>query len=379
MHIETLSHRRGSGWSAVLPAELDSADTLVLAFGAPAYAEHPAALADLAAAFPASHFVGCSSAGEILSHLVADDTLVVAVARFARTKLVVATSPVLAMSDSLAAGTRLGEQLAPHTPQLVLVFSDGLAVNGTELVKGLSWSLPKGTMICGGLAADGDRFERTWVVVDGQPKSGFVTAVALSGPLVVGAGSQGGWDTFGPERKITRSEGNVLFELDGKPALALYKEYLGDLALGLPASALRFPLAVRECPESGTSVVRTILAVDEATQSMTFAGDIPNGGRARLMRANNDRLIVGAMRAAVDATAGLDDLPALAVAISCFGRRLVLGARTEEETEAALEALPPGSHQIGFYSYGEISPGGFAQCDLHNQTMTLTALREITA
>jgi len=379
VQIETLSHRRGSGWSAALPAELDSAKTLVLAFGASAYGEDPAELAELAAAFPASHIVGCSSAGEIHAHFVADDTLVVAVARFARTTLAVATSPVNAMSDSQAAGARLGTLLASHAPQLVLVFSDGLAVNGTELVKGLSDSLPKGTMICGGLAADGDRFQQTWVMVDGRPKSGFVTAVALSGPLVVGAGSQGGWDTFGPERKITRSEGNVLFELDGKPALALYKEYLGELASGLPAAALRFPLAVRDGPESGTSVVRTILAVDEATQSLTFAGDIPNGGRARLMRANNDRLIVGAMRAAVDATAGFDDQAALAVAISCVGRRLVLGARTEEETEAALEALPPGSHQIGFYSYGEISPGGFVQCEVHNQTMTLTALREIAA
>jgi len=379
VQIETFSHRRGSGWSAPLPAGLDSAETLVLVFGAPAYGEAPAELAELAAAFPESRIVGCSSAGEIHAHRVADDTLVVAIARFARTKLAVATSPVPAMCDSLAAGARLGALLAAHAPQLVLVFSDGLAVNGSDLVKGLSGSLPEGTMICGGLAADGNRFQRTWVLVDGQPQSGFVTAVALSGTLVVGAGSQGGWGTFGPERKITHSQGNVLFELDGKPALALYKEYLGELASELPASALRFPLAVRDGPESATSVVRTILAVDEATQSLTFAGDIPNGGRARLMRANNDRLIVGAMRAAVDATEGLDDQPALAVAISCVGRRLVLGARTEEETEAALEALPSGSHQIGFYAYGEISPGGFDQCGLHNQTMTLTALREITA
>jgi hypothetical protein len=216
-------------------------------------------------------------------------------------------------------------------------------------------------------------------LVGGAPRSGFASAVALSGPLVVGAGSQGGWDSFGPERRITRAEGNVLYELDGKPALALYKEYLGELASGLPASALRFPLAVRDSTATGAPVVRTILAVDEALQSMTFAGDIPNGGRARLMRSNNDRLIVGAMRAAADATVNLADQPALVVAISCVGRRLVLGARTEEETEATLEALPAGSHQVGFYSYGEISPGGFDHCEVHNQTMTLTALRENAA
>ncbi len=178
---------------------------------------------------------------------------------------------------------------------------------------------------------------------------------------------------------MTRATGNVLYELDGKPALALYKDYLGELASGLPATALRFPLQIREERGATSAVVRTVLAIDEKAQSMTFAGDIPNGWRAQLMRSNHDRLIAGAMRAAFDATARISGKPALALAISCVGRRLVLGARTEEETEAALEALPPGSHQIGFYSYGEISPAGRATCELHNQTMTLTTIREATA
>jgi hypothetical protein len=58
------------------------------------------------------------------------------------------------------------------------------------------------------------------------------------------------------------------------------------------------------------------------------------------------------------------------------GRRLVLGSRTEEEIEATLEVLPKGTQQIGFYSYGEISPYTAGTCDLHNQTMTLTTLSE---
>jgi hypothetical protein len=378
MQIQTLTHGLGAGWSVVLPSELDSERTLLIVFGAAEYAETPKALAELAAAFPRSAIVGCSSAGEIHGYAVSDHTLVVAVVRFERTALAIAAAPISAMTDSAAVGARLGVELAPHDPQLVLVLSDGLSVNGTDLVRGLSESLPQKTMIVGGLAADGDRFLRTWVLVDGMPQNRHVTAVALSGPLELGAGSQGGWDTFGPERRVTRAEGNVLYELDGKPALALYKEYLGELASGLPATALRFPLAIRADPDAGAPVVRTILAVNEAAQSMTFAGNVPMGWRARLMRSNHDRLIAGAMRAAVDATTGMTGGPALALAISCVGRRLVLGQRIEEETEAALEALPAGSQQIGFYSYGEISPGGFAACELHNQTMTLTTIREVT-
>jgi hypothetical protein len=216
---------------------------------------------------------------------------------------------------------------------------------------------------------------------DRTPQSGYVTAVGFYGDHIrLGHGSKGGWDKFGPERQVTKSIGNVLYELDGRPALGLYKEYLGDRASGLPATGLLFPLAIRTSQAEGKVLVRTILAVDEATQSMTFAGDIPEGVFAQLMRANFDRLIQGASEAATltfdHHNGSYSDSPTLSIAISCVGRRLVLGERTEEEIEATLEILPKGSRQIGFYSYGEISPYKSGACDLHNQTMTLTTIAE---
>jgi hypothetical protein len=189
-------------------------------------------------------------------------------------------------------------------------------------------------------------------------------------------GSRGGWDAFGPERRVTRSIANVLFELDGRPALTLYKQYLGELAGGLPANGLRFPLAIRSA-ERPDQIVRTILGVNESDQSIVFAGDIPQGCLAQLMRANCDRLISGASDAAELAAAGHASRgELLALAISCVGRRLVLGERVEEETEATLHRLPQNTHQVGFYSYGEISRLPTGLCDLHNQTMTITSLGE---
>jgi hypothetical protein len=187
----------------------------------------------------------------------------------------------------------------------------------------------------------------------------------------------GGWDIFGPERRVTRARGNVLYELDGKPALALYKEYLGERSSGLPATALLFPLALRQSSDDPKRLVRTVLSVDEGDQSMTFAGDIPQGGLAQLMKANLDRLIEGAAQAALMARRPWrEGAPRLAVAISCVGRRLILGQRTEEETEAALDALSAETAQVGFYSNGEISPYVDGHCDLHNQTMTMTTFGE---
>ncbi|MBK7951592.1 MAG: FIST C-terminal domain-containing protein [Deltaproteobacteria bacterium] len=351
---------------------------LVIVFGASAIADDPACLARIAAAHPGSAFLGCSTSGEIFGDQVRDESIVGAVLDFERSTVRSASAAVGATADSRAAGESIGRALLSPDLRAVIVLSDGLHVNGSELIRGLNGVLPESVVVTGGLAGDGDKFQRTWVVNDGRPVERCVTAVGLYGDHVrVGHGSKGGWDQFGPERVVTRARGNVLYELDHAPALELYKGYLGERAKGLPATGLLFPLSIRVGSTSDKRLVRTILAVDDATQSLTFAGDIPEGAFAQLMLANFDRLIQGASDAAssIDPSRiGAGDT--LSIAISCVGRRLVLGERTEEEIEATLDVLPPGTKQIGFYSYGELSPYASGRCDLHNQTMTLTTIAE---
>jgi hypothetical protein len=381
MKLDTFSYAPASGWSVDPRPTLDSDQTLVVVFGAPDLDEVQEPLRQLVSAFGRSHVVGCSTAGEIFGTSLADSSLSVAVAQFENgTRVASAAASVSSQDESFAAGESIARQLNDPALRAVLLFSDGLHVNGTELVRGLNSVLPSHVVVTGGLAGDGSRFQRTWVMHEGTPRSNMVCAAALYGEHVtIGHGSKGGWDNFGPERRVTRSQGNVLVELDGRPALELYKEYLGELAAGLPATGLLFPLALRANANDEKSLVRTILAVDEESQSMTFAGDVPEGSLARLMRANFDRLIDGASEAA--SLAGEvhteDSGDTLAIAISCVGRRLVLGERAEEEIEATLDMLPTGTRQIGFYSYGEISPYAHGPCDLHNQTMTLTTIREV--
>lgn len=374
MQLSRFSYQDGR-WSEPFPG-LDSENTLALVFGATPFLDRPEALIHLRQAFPKAVLLGCSTSGEIHGTRVEDDSLSVAVAKFDRTTLRRAGAEVTGAEASREAGLHLAETLDAPDLKGVLVLSDGLKVNGSELVRGFNDRFQGRVSVTGGLAGDGDRFQRTWVLREGKPASGWVEAVGFYGDAVrLAHGSKGGWDAFGPERRISRAKGNVLFELDGKPALELYKTYLGDRAAGLPATALLFPLALRESAEDDRQLVRTVLAVDEKDQSMTFAGDMPEGSLVQLMRANFERLIEGAESAAAR-MGELKEGPTLAVAISCVGRRLVLGERTEEEVEATLQVLPKGSEQIGFYSYGEISPFAEGPCDLHNQTMTLTAVQE---
>jgi hypothetical protein len=378
VRLKTLRWEHDAGWSAAFDPADDTEQTAIIAFGSAAADRVAQPLAELSAAHPTAALIGCSTAGEVHDDLLLDDSLVVAICRFESTSIRVATQQVGVPADSRAVGLALSETLSEQLAGLstIFVLSDGIGVNGSTLVEGLAEGAGEGVTVSGGLAADGPRFEKTWVLVDGEARSGYVAALGLAGPrLRVGHGSAGGWDVLGPERRVTRSVGNVLYELDGQPALELYKRYLGDRAAELPAAALLFPLSIRDGRDDEHAVLRTILGVDEDEQSMTFAGDVAQGSFARLMRATFDRLVDGAQTAARNC----GTQPAgqtLAVAVSCVGRRLVLGRHTEEELEATLAEFPAGTEMIGYYSYGEISPA-LDGSDLLNQTMTLTTFQEL--
>lgn len=352
---------------------------VTLVFAATDALRDPATWAELARMYPHGRIVACSTAGTIAGVHVHDDTIAATAIALDDGRIEVATVRVSDEADSAGLGALLAKKLPVEGLVHVMVLSEGMRVNGSALVKGLAANLPPHVAVTGGLSGDGPRFERTAVCVDGPDPSEQVVAIAFYGArLEVGYGSLGGWDPFGPERRVTRSAGNVLYELDGEPALDLYKRYLGPHAAELPGSALLFPLAIRAGDGDEQPIVRTIVAVDEEAKSLTFVGDVPTGFRARLMRTNFTGLVDGASAAA---TASVEAIgkgrTQLAVLISCVGRRTILKQRTEEELEAVEEVLGGAPVMTGFYSYGEIAPFGAAsRCELHNQTMTVTVLAE---
>ncbi len=373
MKVQQNQWSHDAGWEG--PAAAPGAQ-LVLIFGDRASVTHQALGPALTARWPRATLLGCSTAGQIHDTQVSDQGVVTTAIEFAHTTVRAATAPVTA-ADSAAAGAALANTLADPDLVHVIVVSEGLDINGEALVRGLGQNLPASVSVTGGLSADGEQFKETVVLFNGVPQTNTVAAVGLYGSrLKVGYGSLGGWDSFGPERQITKSAGNVLYELDGQSALALYKRYLGAHASDLPASGLLFPLSLRTHGDSAP-VVRTILSVNEDEQSLTFAGNVPVGGFVRLMKANFDRLIDGAVGAGRISSEALGTPVDLALLISCVGRRMVLRQRVEEEVEGVREIVGPDAVIAGFYSYGEISPfTPKARCELHNQTMTVTTLSE---
>lgn len=357
-------------------ATIDFDANLFLLFVSPKFKDTEDVISHLNQRFNNATIIGCSTAGEISNITVNDETVSLTAIQLEKTTVKKVSYTVNDMNCSEKAGKKIASELNDKGLKHIIVLSDGLNVNGADLVSGLKSQLPY-VSITGGLAADGSEFNQTFVIDNDKILDKTIVGLGFYGDCFkVGYSSKGGWDSFGIERLVTKSDKNVLYELDGLPALELYKSFLGNEANNLPSSGLLFPLSMR-CNETMIPVVRTILGINEEEQSLTFAGNIPEGSYVRLMKANIDRLINGAEDSAKSANKDFDETSELTILISCVGRRLVLKQLVEEEIEVVRDVVGEKPSITGFYSYGEIAPfGEFSPCELHNQTMTITTLRE---
>ena len=326
--------------------------------------------------YPSATIIGCSTAGEISDVTVKDNTISLTAIQLEKTTVKKVSYQIKDMNCSFKAGETIANELYTDDLKHVLVFSDGLNVNGADLVSGLKSELPN-ISITGGLAGDGPDFNETFVLSDSKMIDKTIVGLGFYGNnLKVGYGSKGGWDSFGIERLVTKSDKNILYELDGLPALKLYKSFLGDQVKNLPNSCLLFPISMRDS-ENAIPVVRGAFGICEKNQSLTFAGNVTEGSYVRLMKGNIDRLIDGAEDSAIAANKDLKETCELAILVSCLGRRLVLKQLIEEEVEVVRNTIGDKASITGFYSYGEIGPfGEFSPCELHNHTMTITTLSE---
>lgn len=369
----------GSKWDLVNSSSLEKKADLVLSFGCRKALEHKENFESLRALYPGAVILMASSSGDILNTTVKDDSIVATAIHFEKnTQLSTAKVHIQDYPNSYEAGKNLVQKINLQNLLHLFVIADGQQVNGSELIKGINSVIPAHVHVTGGLAGDGTNFKKTVLGLNEQPDSGNIVCIGFYGSsLKIGFGSMGGWDPFGVERRVTKSKGNILYELDGQSALDLYKKYLGEEAKRLPSSGLLFPLSIR-FTKSSPPLVRTILNIDENEKSLIFAGDIPEGSYTQLMKANFDRLIDGAEGAANSCYETIGNQPPeLAILISCVGRRLVLDQRIEEELESVKKVLGNQTFLSGFYSYGEIAPTApRASCELHNQTMTITTLSE---
>ncbi|MGG5486385.1 FIST signal transduction protein [Gaetbulibacter sp. PBL-D1] len=377
MKTVQLRKQQDQGWE-YLSNDITLKQPLVLVFGNRFLLEDEGIYDELRQKFPDGHLVFGSTSGDITSQFVSDDSITVTAIEFERSTFQIKRSNVLNSDlDSFKTGQDLVNQFDQEGLKHVFVISEGSFINGSQLTKGMNAASDNELLVTGGLCGDAARFEKTLASYNENPKQGEIIAIGFYGETFEASFAiHGGWTPFGPERVVTSSESNVLFELDGQPALDLYKKYLGEKSKELPAAALLYPLNVLSASEK-QSYVRTILNIDEETNAMVLAGDIPENSRVQLMMTNVDNIANASELAAKQAIEKRKTKPQLALLVSCIGRKLVLDQRVEEEIEEVVSIVGDDTTICGFYSYGEIAPFNLEiNCQLHNQTMTITLISE---
>ncbi|HYN55209.1 MAG TPA: FIST N-terminal domain-containing protein [Methylotenera sp.] len=353
--------------------------SLVLVFGSVKRFSESKLQATLKARYPTAQIIGCSTSGEISAAGVFDDSLQITAILWEKTVQRVTHAKMSGMQNSYETAVGLANQLKADTLKAVLVYADGLSVNGSELLEGFKSVLGE-IPVMGGMAGDGFSFSKTVQLFNETVSDGLVIAVGLYGNSLIAATGVGrGWKPYGPPRKVTKSDKNVVLELDDKPALPLYKMYIGEHASkGLPGSGLNFPFAIIEEGRRDIEKIRTVLSIDSVNNSLTFAGNVEEGGTVRFCQATHDRLVEGAGDAAHLVTDHASTgQTGLAVCVSCVGRKGVMAAQVADEVKLVQQILGPQTALTGFYSYGEFAPRPDTNDSvLHNQTMTIGYLSE---
>ena len=381
MKTVQLKKSKNSDWQ-YLSENIVLKEPLVLVFGNRFLLEEETVFDQVRAIFKDGHIVFGSTCGDITSESIDENSITITAIEFEKSSFVIKTTNSKVTSpdntiDSFSIGKKLISQLPKKGLQHVFVLSEGSFINGSQLTKGMNAVKDYNLLITGALCGDGARFKKTISSYNENPKPGEIIAIGLYGEsLEVTFSINVGWTPFGPERIVTKSKGNILYELDNLPALDLYKKYLGEKSVDLPSAALLYPLNVKS-NNNNESIVRTILNINEEENSMILAGDIIENSKVQLMITGVDDIVNAAEKAAINALELREKKAELAILVSCIGRKLVLAQRVEEEVEEVMEVVGESVTITGLYSYGEIAPFiGENNCQLHNQTMTITLISE---
>lgn len=306
--------------------------------------------------------IGSSTSGEILEGSVVDDKIILSFSIFDQTDLFSFYSSDL----DFESGQKWAQKGLELGASCVILFADTLLGQPQYFLDGFSKAAPE-MIVAGGNAGDNNRFEQSFLINDTQVyNSGIVGCFLVNADLTVHQDHFLSWTPLGPEMMVTSCDKDVIYELDDKPVIEVYKYFLGDeIVHNLLSSIMGFPLMVYR---NGMAIGRSTVALTEDL-GVVYAGTFEKGDKVQFG--------IGDLNTIFDETSNkmesfVDKVPVEAVFIySCTARRSFLKENVEPEV-LALSQLAPTS---GFFTYGEFYH--HKDCDqLLNITTTFLLLSE---
>lgn len=382
MQVNTRVYRAKQGWDSPLPANLDSSRTLLVVFAAAELFEAEIDwLAQIRNALPQSQMIGCSTTMPLVNGQLLPGSAVLAVCQLEHARIKLTSQPLESPADSLAAGQAIGRALYQPDLRQIMLFADGRTVNANELMNGINSVAPQAIRLSGGMASHPD-FNNglRLLILDGTLKSQTVVAAALYGDqLMIQQREDVGLKTYSQYYEVTRHGDRLITEVNGRPALDVYNEFLGELADDKGYIHM-FPIGFYEAPDTPMKVVRSILDLSQGDRALILASEVPAHPYMRFMTGLPSQFIDSAQKVAAGISASVINerftLPLLSLTTTCVGRQAAMGRQAEQEVARAFAALPRGTEQIGFAAYGEIAWSSTGFCELHNHTINIMLMGE---
>lgn len=328
--------------------------------------------------FPNSQIVGFTTAGHFFNETIHDSEAIYSAIQLEQSEVVCQSFNLNDFDSSEHLGVQIGRafEKIEHLKGLTII-SDGSVIDGTDLMRGINARINSSIPVFGGMAGDQGRFEETHVGLNEMPKPGNTVAIGFVGDRIqVKAACQDGWSKMGMEFTITKSEGNILYELDNENAYnTLYRLLESQNEEEFAVNTIRYPFQLSTAEKN--DIIRTPLAIDHENKVITYAGHMPQGQNVSLMKATAMDLLDCASGASEKIDPKKEE-NAFAMAISCLGRRAVLDDLANEEYAEVKGVFGEKTNVFGFYSYGEYSRlnNENNHCLLHNQTFTVALVTE---
>lgn len=366
----------------------------VIAFASPVF-DQQELVKGIAEATSNSPMVGCTSAGEITNEGPSTKSVVIMAIKSDSVKF------YTGLGKNVKAGAReAGKAVASEVKEKVeksggqmkafIMFPDVLAGNGADAVRGVLDVLGEHFPVVGGAPGDDFLFKETFEFRDGEVAAGSIGGVGICGNFVMGAGVRHGWIPIGIPMKVTKSEGAILHELDGKPAISIYEEYFGQKADELRKEvlarmAITYPLGIKVPEHEDEYLIRDPITVDKKG-AITCAAEIPEGSEVRLMIGSKEKAIEAAEYAArklMKYFEGGNAKPKFILMFNCIAREKLFAQKANDEIKAIMAIIGKDVPLLGFYTYGEQAPLGGELGEIskinskfYNETVVMFAVGE---
>ena len=277
-------------------------------------------------------------------------------------------------ADSYAAAracTLLASRQLEGPVDFAFTFADGVKADGSQIVEGTSSVL--GIPFLGGLAGDDRKFERSWILVNGEACQDAVGILAASGPLPFVVNAASGWTPVGDVGLIEQCYGSQIQRISGMTPLVFMREQVGKTPSATDLGIM--PLATYDPDASGRFYLRTPSRMEPTTGAVTMFGSVQKNASVRVCTASVQNVLCG-VDDAMKGVANAPFTPAAALVVSCAGRRWLLEDRSAEEVQRVFAAIGREIPLAGMPSFGEISPfrkenGTYTPTYFHNTTFVV--------